>query len=186
VRSALVTALVRATIEELRPHATDPGAFLTRLNQNLTSILRQTSGLIFVTAAYATVDIGCSKLRYAQAGHPTPFRLKVLENDLRPIQCTPDQAGPALGLIDDFEFTTCEESFRIGDRIVMFTDGLLEAANTSGEEFGDQRFVNSIVRHSGESLDESLDALISEVLKFGGGGEFADDVCVVATELVAG
>jgi hypothetical protein len=65
VRSALVTAMVRAMLEPLRPLASDPGALLTHLNRDLTRILRQAGSLIFVTAAYAVIDLGENRLRYA-------------------------------------------------------------------------------------------------------------------------
>ncbi|MBC7366801.1 MAG: SpoIIE family protein phosphatase [Undibacterium sp.] len=55
VRSALITAMVRALLEQLRPVGADPGALLTGLNRDLTRILRQTDSLIFVTAAYAVI-----------------------------------------------------------------------------------------------------------------------------------
>jgi hypothetical protein len=73
VRSALITAMVRAMLEELRSVGADPGTLLTRLNRDLTRILRQTGSMIFVTAGYAVLSLDEGRLRYAQAGHPTPL-----------------------------------------------------------------------------------------------------------------
>ncbi len=136
VRSALVTAMVRAMLEELRPFAADPGVMLTRLNRNLGRILHQTGSLIFVTAAYAVINLGSRRLRYAQAGHPTPLRWDAATRAVRKVACPHELAGPALGLIDTFTFTTVEEGFGPGDRLVLFTDGVFEAANPADEEFG--------------------------------------------------
>lgn len=132
VRSALITAMVRAMIEELRPVAADPGVLLTRLNRDLTRILRQAGGLIFVTAAYMVIHLESGRLNYAQAGHPTPLRWDAHTKAVRPVACPSECAGPALGLMDDFEFQTVEEPFAAGDRLALFTDGLFEAANPSG------------------------------------------------------
>jgi serine phosphatase RsbU (regulator of sigma subunit) len=186
VRSALITAMVRAMMEELRPFAADPGVLLTRLNRNLTRILRQTGSLIFVTAAYAVIHLGLRRLRYAQAGHPTPLRWDAAARAVRKVDCPPELAGPALGLIDDFKFVTVEEDFGAGDRLVLFTDGLVEAANPAEEEFGDERLNQEIARGAARPLNDSLQALLGRVGEFCAGAPFADDVCVIAVEATDG
>ena len=183
VRSALVTAMVRAMLEELRPVAIDPGLLLTRLNRDLTRILRQAGGLIFVTAAYAVIDLGAGTLRYAQAGHPTPLRWDGATRTIRPVACNGEAAGPALGLMDDFEFAAVEETFVAGDRLALFTDGVFEAANAGGEEFGPERLAEALRHGAGLPLDGALAVLLGEVTEFCGGATFADDVCVVAAEV---
>ena len=183
VRSALITAMVRAMVEELRPIAADPGALLTRLNRDLTRILRQTGSMIFVTAAYVVIDIRASKLRYAQAGHPTPLRWDRQTGAVRPVACGPDSAGPALGLIDECDFAASEEALAAGDRVLLFTDGVFEAADPTGEEFGPTRLAASLSRTADEPPDAALEKLLTEVKAFCGGGEFGDDVCVIAVEL---
>jgi serine phosphatase RsbU (regulator of sigma subunit) len=179
VRSALITAMVRAMIEELRPEATDPGAFLTHLNRNLTRILRHAGGLIFVTAAYAVIDLAPRRLLYAQAGHPTPLRWDANTRAVRPLACTSDFAGPALGLIDDFAFTSIEESFAAGDRLALFTDGLFEAASSTGEEFGMQRLEQVLAQAGDLPLGDTIEVVFREVTCFSG-GTFTDDVCIIA------
>jgi serine phosphatase RsbU (regulator of sigma subunit) len=183
VRSALVTAMVRAMLEELRPFAADPGVLLTRLNRNLSRILRQTGSLIFVTAAYAVIHLGSRRLRYAQAGHPTPLRWDAATRAVRKVACPDELAGPALGLIDAFTFTTAEEDFGAGDRLVLFTDGVFEAANPAGEEFGAERLGREIERGAALPLNDSVQALLNEVGKFCAGVPFADDVCIIVAEL---
>jgi serine phosphatase RsbU (regulator of sigma subunit) len=183
VRSALVTAMVRAMLEELRPFAADPGVVLTRLNRNLSRILRQTGSLIFVTAVYAVIHLGSRRLRYAQAGHPTPLRWDVATRAVRKVACPDELAGPALGLIDTFTFTTVEEDFGPGDRLVLFTDGVTEAANPAGEEFGAERLVKEVERGAALPLNDSVQTLLNEVGKFCAGAPFADDVCVIVAEL---
>jgi sigma-B regulation protein RsbU (phosphoserine phosphatase) len=182
VRSALITAMVRAMMEELRPFAADPGVLLTRLNRDLTRILRQTGSLIFVTAAYAVIHLGLRRLRYAQAGHPTPLCWDASARAVRKVNCPSEIAGPALGLIDDFKFATFEEDFGPGDRLVLFTDGVFEAANPAGEEFGAERLGQEIERGAALPLDGSVQALLSAVGKFCAGAPFADDVCIIAAE----
>ena len=73
VRSALVTAMVRALVEELRPMAADPGQLLTRINRDIRSILQQTGTPLFTTAFYLVADLETRQITYANAGHPRPF-----------------------------------------------------------------------------------------------------------------
>lgn len=181
VRSALITAMVRAMLEGLRPIAANPAGLLTRLNRDLTRVLRPTGGLIFVTAAYVVFDLAAETLGYAQAGHPTPLRRDSPLRTMRTIACNDDQAGPALGLVDDFEYTSGEERFSVGDRVLLFTDGLTEAANPAGEEFGAMRTSAVLARDLDHPLEAWLDGLLAAVTEFGG-EKFADDVCVVAIE----
>lgn len=182
VRSALITAMVRAMLEELRPIAGDPGQFLTRLNHDLGSILRQAGNLIFVTAAYVVIDQQAGRLRYAQAGHPTPLRWDGLAGRMRAVACPDAAAGPALGLIDDFVFATVDEKLEPGDRVVLYTDGLTEAPAPSGEEFGPVRLAEILKRQRQQPLDAALNALLAEVATFCGSPLFPDDVCVVMAE----
>src|SRR5947209_7889061 len=70
VRSALVTAMIRALAEELKPLATDPGQFLSKLNRDLYAILKHTGSPMLTTAFYLAADWKSGVLRYANAGHP--------------------------------------------------------------------------------------------------------------------
>jgi phosphoserine phosphatase RsbU/P len=182
VRSALITAMVRAMVEELRAIASDPGATLTRLNRDLTRLLRQTGSLIFVTAAYAVFQPTRGRLRYAQAGHPTALRLDGATGAVRTVACSPEAEGPALGLMDEFEFVTMEEPLGAGDRVLLFTDGTFEAANAAGEEFGPTRLAESLAGQKTAELDAALDVVLAQVTAFCGGAPFADDVCLVGVE----
>lgn len=182
VRSALITAMVRALLEALRGVAADPGTLMTRLNADLTRMLRQAGGFVFVTAAYAMIDVANGQLSYAQAGHPTPLRWNALKGECRELVLTDEHAGPALGLIDDFVFTSRTEKFGVGDRLLLFTDGLSEAANTVGEEFGARRLRNALARRVTLPLPHWLDGTVAEVAEFSG-APFADDVCLLAAEL---
>lgn len=179
VRSALVTAMVRAMLEELRAVAGEPGRLLTALNRDLTRLLRQAGGLIFVTAAYAVVDLAAGTLRYAQAGHPSPLRWDAAAQRVRAIACDDAQAGPALGLIDDFEYAECAEPFVPGDRVLLFTDGLTEARTPAGEEFGEGRLAAVLATHAAADLEAWLGAVLAAAGTFAG-DRFDDDVCLVA------
>jgi sigma-B regulation protein RsbU (phosphoserine phosphatase) len=183
VRSALITAMIRAMLEPLRKIGDHPGKMLTQLNHDLTPILRQAGGLMFVTAAYAVFDLASMKLRYAQAGHPTPLKWDSTDRAIRPIACTPEAAGPALGLVEDFEFDESEEPLAIGDRWLLFTDGVFEAASTV-EEFGMERLGEAFALRMPQTLDESLGGVLESVATFCSGIEPPDDVCLIGVQVI--
>jgi len=182
VRSALITAMLRAFAEEMRPLAGDPGALLTRLNQALMGVLRQAGTLLFVTCAYAFVDVESGTLLYGQAGHPTGFILRATgESELLPAKG--EIAGPALGLIDDFAYLSGSARISAGDAAILFTDGVYEVRNGEGEEWGLDRLRAEIARRAGEA--DLLSGVASTARSFAGSA-FDDDVCLVSLQALQG
>jgi sigma-B regulation protein RsbU (phosphoserine phosphatase) len=181
VRSALVTALVRAFTDELRAEALDPGALLTRLNQDLMGVLRRNGRLLFVTAAYVVIDTAAGVLRYGQAGHPTGF----LRRPTGAVELLPaggEVAGPALGLIDGFSYSAGAGAIAPGDLAVLFTDGIFEVMNAGSEEWGCERLRAELARTDLASGEELLTAAVAAAARFAAPRTFEDDVCVAALE----
>lgn len=185
VRSALITAMVRAMIEELRPHAADPARMLTELNAHLTRLLQRTGDMIFVTAAYGTVDAATQRLVYAQAGHPTPLHWNAREQKCAPLPEAARIGGPALGLMEDSVYETLELSLGDGDRVLFFTDGIFEIDNPAGEEFGVPRLAEAMKAQASAGLGAMLTGLKETAAGFAGGKAFGDDVCLVVCELTS-
>jgi sigma-B regulation protein RsbU (phosphoserine phosphatase) len=69
------------------------------------------------------------------------------------------------------------------DRMVLFTDGVLEAENCSGEPFFETRLMEIIRRKSGEPLEDLLEGILSNVLAFSDSRHFDDDVCLLGLEV---
>ncbi len=76
IRAALVTAMIRALAEELKPLARDPGMFLRKLNSDLCSILKSTGSPMLTTAFYLVADRTSGVMRFANAGHPKPLFIR--------------------------------------------------------------------------------------------------------------
>lgn len=185
VRSALVTALVRAFAENLRAEALDPGALLTRLNLDLMGVLRQTGRLLFVTAAYVVIDTAEGTLRYGQAGHPTGF-LRRAAGTVELLPAEGDVPGPALGLIAGFPYAAGTTPIAAGDWAVIFTDGIFEVRNADGEEWGRDRLRAELGRSGIPPGEELLRTTVASASRFAGTGTFEDDVCLAALEFAAG
>ena len=173
--------MLRGLLEKQRSQAADPGAFLHGLNDGLSAILQRAGTTMFATAFYGVIDIPAGTFSYACAGHPGP----IIDGDsgVRQIAAARSEKGPGLGLIHGTSFPTHTLPLSEVRRIVLFTDGVLEAENQQGEPFFEKRLMEIITRHSGSPLEEMLDGILSSVLAFSETRHFDDDVCLLGVEM---
>lgn len=183
VRSALITTMLRALVEELAPLAPEPGELLGNLNVELSKILRQTGEVLFTTAFYMVLEAGSEDVSFGCAGHPAPFHLRRCEGVIEPLYAPRGMGGPALGLFGESAYSTNRCRVAPGDGIVLFTDGIYEVDNPGSEEYGERRLMNYVKHRMDTSPDEMLDGILAEVRNFSGAQDFADDVCLVAVEV---
>jgi serine phosphatase RsbU (regulator of sigma subunit) len=183
VRSALVTAVTRGLIEELLPGAVEPGHFLSQLNKSLVAILKRTRTPMFASAFFLVADIETKTMTFANAGHPSPLHLRRDCKTVSPLAHAEADAGPALGVLADYNYASFECPLHSGDLILLFTDGLVEVMH-DGDEYGEERLRKAIERRSHMAASPLLDELITEIKDYGDGKVFEDDVCLVGMEVV--
>jgi serine phosphatase RsbU (regulator of sigma subunit) len=182
VRSAFVTAVLRALVEEMRAQGNDPAALLSRLNAELITILKPMESPLYATAFYLVVDAAAGTIRFAKAGHPAPMRLQRATGEVRRLQCEAGKGGPALGLLSDAAYGNCEQSLAPGDLILLFTDGIYEVFDAAGNEFGPESVAAFLTRHRQQPLEALLDGLVAAARNFSPDRNFEDDVCLIALE----
>ncbi|HEX9047661.1 MAG TPA: fused response regulator/phosphatase [Verrucomicrobiae bacterium] len=182
VRSALITAMLRAMIGDLELHALNPSQFLGEMNRKLAAILKRLEEPLYATAFYLVADLAAGEMRYAKAGHPAPLHLRSDTGTVEPLPF-PGHAGTALGLFEKADFLTCQRAMLPGDRILLFTDGLYEAANANDEDFGDARLREAVRQRANCALPALLDGVLADVRTFAAGNDFADDVCLLGMEI---
>jgi serine phosphatase RsbU (regulator of sigma subunit) len=182
MRAALITAIMRGLIEELMPVAADAGKFLTEINRSLRAILRRTREPFLATAFYAVADASAGELRFANAGHPSPFRLQRDSNEVHTLREYDPRHGPALGLFEKTDYPTCKCPFAPDDLVFLFTDGIYETTNADGEEFGQERLLQAVRKRIQKPAERLFEELLAESQKFSGSAEFEDDVCLVGVE----
>jgi sigma-B regulation protein RsbU (phosphoserine phosphatase) len=90
--------------------------------------------------------------------------------------------GPALGLFESAVYPTGSCPLVQDDAILLFTDGLFEVSNSSEEEFGQDRLLDTVRKHVQLPTTRLLDTILEEVRNFGDADEFEDDVCLLAME----
>ncbi|MCX6950961.1 MAG: SpoIIE family protein phosphatase [Verrucomicrobia bacterium] len=180
VRAGLLTALIRGVVEEVGPHARDAAQVLGEINRALMPIVHQTGQPVFATAFYAVIDTTVRTLSFGNAGHPPPLVLRAATGVVD--QLSLDDPEPATGLIEGFEYTSHECVFAPGDVFLGYTDGLFEAGDATGNQFGEERLRAFLAAHVGTPGAELLKKLESEIVAFTGHAHFDDDICALTVE----
>jgi sigma-B regulation protein RsbU (phosphoserine phosphatase) len=184
VRAALVAAIIRALIGELKQIAAQPGEFLGELNRKLARILTQTRIPMFASASYVVADVARGELRYANAGHPEPVCVR--HESEQKVSATPlhnGKRGPVLGIFEDAQYSTAQSSVSIDDIVLLFTDGLFEVESDTGALYDEALLIQAINRHGNLSAPKLVSEVLAEVQQFAADQHFSDDVCLIAMEI---
>ena len=158
VSAALLMANVQATVRAFASDAASPSWLCSRVNSVLCNNIA--SGK-FVTLFYGVLDAKRRTLAYTNAGHLRP----ILVNGSRPVQQL-ENGGALLGVFPEWKYEDSIAPLAPGDRLLLFTDGITEAAKSDGEEFGEQRLIDTAIRLAKRSSAELKDQLLSEVKGF--------------------
>jgi sigma-B regulation protein RsbU (phosphoserine phosphatase) len=169
--AAIVMAMIRAVLHTL-PALDDPPAVLQRINQHF-RYLWETG--IFATVVYGILDVGRQLLRLSCAGHPPPLLAREHQG-ARPL---PVDAVVPLLLMDLAEIPCTEHPLRAGDRIALFTDGVLERRAVDGTMYEQARLTSAFEEVSRLNPASMIDRLVSELDAFAGGHEPDDDQTLV-------
>ena len=172
VPAALLSSMLQAS---LRTQSESAGS-LTGILRNINSLLyRSTASHQFATFFLARVDGERLQLAFSNAGHNWPI---VLRAGREPLFL--EKGGTPLGILADAEFEEAFVTLAPGDRVVLYTDGISEATNADGEQYGESRlcdFVRALPRH----LDARTVAerVIGELHSFLGHVEPQDDITLL-------
>lgn len=153
VPAALIASMVKLAAASQRRKASDPAEFLLGMNNVL---CRNTQGQ-FVTAAYVYLDSRSRELRYSAAGHPPMLLLRnggvieVREN------------GLMLALFDSATYANITHHLEAGDRLLLYTDGLVEACNADGAFLGCEGLSAVLMKTSGAPPGEAADLILAAV-----------------------
>ena len=185
VRAALVAAIVRSVVAELRPLWTRPGDLLVATNRALVGAFECSDITLFASAFYMVTDLSKGQLRYASAGHPSPLHFSRAPHGSPP-SCSPlmgTRSGPALGLFPGAEYETSRRKLSPRDVVLLFTDGLFEVEGSGGQLYDYQKLLRAVGDRTVLPVGELCQSLIAEVQQFSATQEFNDDVCLVAMDI---
>jgi len=176
IPAALFINLTNSLVHVEAPRTPSPEATLRLVNQHLLEMNR--SGM-FATLLYGVLD-GSGQLDYCRAGHPHPL---VLDQDLRPVETQPGRGMP-LGLLEDVQLDAQAVTIPIGGLAVVYSDGLSEALDRSGNQFGAERLAAELPAISHLPAADVCAQLWSLVEAFMGDQPQSDDFTVVVVKRV--
>jgi sigma-B regulation protein RsbU (phosphoserine phosphatase) len=173
--AALLMSNLQAAFRGLASTAPEPHVLCERLNS---LVCQNISTGRFITLFYAQLDGNTRTLKYVNAGHNAPIVVRQDGSHARL-----DEGGGVLGIFADQKFSSGMHNLRHGDRIVLFTDGISEAANADLEEFGDKRLVELVLEDTGLQPAEIQEKILRAADGFCN-GTWQDDatLIVVAVE----
>ena len=183
MRAALITAIMRSMVEELRPIASNPGVFMSHINREFMTIMKDAEEFMFVSASYVFFDLDTRRLAFSDAGHPNPLLINRLKKTVSPLRDRPEPLGPALGIMDKHTYPTIERPLHTGDGVLIYTDGITEAEGKGREQYGEERLLASARKHLTASPDTLLASMAADSEAFTTGVGFDDDVCMVVAEV---
>jgi len=145
------------------------------LNRELADILDGR----FVTGIYLVIDASSRSVRAACAGHPPMLVVRPGgEVEERVVA-----AGPPLGVVKDYAYEEAAQSLGQGDRLFLYTDGITEARNSRGQEYGLARLQTALTQLADRPPDAALKELAVLVERFQGKGVQFDDITAVVVDL---
>ncbi|HXD95309.1 MAG TPA: CHASE2 domain-containing protein [Candidatus Acidoferrum sp.] len=153
------------------------GAVATMMREANAEISRDNPEALFVTVFAAVLDVNTGVLEYCNAGHDRPY---VLVRGGGPLQQLAEGGGPPLCVLDEFEYTAATHRLRPGDTLCLLTDGVTDARNPMGEQFGRGRLEARLASVDSDASAERLSTTIQDdVRRFVGGAEPADDLAIL-------
>lgn len=170
IPAALLMAGLQASVRSLALPGIPPCEVNRRLNDMLHST---TSDARYATLFFALYDSRDRSLTYSNAGHYPPIH--VCSSGVARLS----QGGLPIGLMPGSLYGEGRRDLGVGDVVALFTDGIIEAPDNHGEEFGESRLVEVLTRHHGEPLPEMRDAVIDAIRAWSRGGAPHDDITLV-------
>ena len=176
VPAALLSSMLQASLRTQAPSVASVASILGNINA---LVYRNAAVEQFATFFLAHLDLGSRRLSYANAGHnyPVLFRAGGGHEVL-------DHGGPLIGIQDSVAYEESAVSLGPGDRLLLYTDGISEAANPSGELFGEERLCRLV-----ESMPTNLPSravtqrILEDLRRHAGTAEQADDMTLVVIQM---
>jgi phosphoserine phosphatase RsbU/P len=172
--AAILMSSLQARVQMLVERMPDPAAALTSLNKNLAERCPPDR---FITLFYGLLDVQTGKLQYGNAGHNPPL---ILRAD-RSVELLED-GDLVLGVVNRFEYRLRETTLAPGEMLVLYSDGVTEARNPKGEEFGEAGLQNFLTSRGPETPTVTAHALAQHVRRWREAPTLEDDFTVVVVK----
>jgi len=177
VGAALIMVETRSVLRAQVNINSTPATILSNINNLLMTDL--TRAELFISMFYVKYDTATQWLTYANAGHNKPLLYQSPTGKCQSL----DAEGMIIGVKEDVLFENRSILLHSGDILLLYTDGVTEASTDDGEMFGMERLENILAEIHEEPLQNILDFIYREVIRFSGGKPLTDDVSMVALRI---
>lgn len=179
IAAALLMSVVQASLRVISAEGEAP---LSRLAEKMNEFLYRSSGANkYATFFYAQIEAGGRRLRFVNAGHNPPYLARDTGEGVEITEL--GAGGPPLGLFPKVDCEASDLELLPGDVMVAFTDGVPEALNAEGEEFGEER-LKQLLRESRDwGAEEIVDKVSHQVRDWIGTAEQHDDLTIVVMKV---
>jgi sigma-B regulation protein RsbU (phosphoserine phosphatase) len=173
IAAAVMMAFVRSVVRSALDRSGDPVAALELTNGILVNE-RRTGLFVTILAGILALDSGA--FTFANAGHELPLLADGDGSEPRWVQ----GGGPLVGVFGRLDLTAERAEIRPGQRLVLYTDGITDAASPDGSRYGDDRLRSAIAATCRDgSAEATTQAVIESVLEFQGSASPADDLALL-------
>jgi len=181
VSAAILMALITGAIRALSAVEHRPVELVSRVDQVLSELTRNAPGqrdVFLASMFYAQVDSQTRQVRYVNAGHPPPLLLRKGSGRVEQLPAT----GTLIGIDNVTVYEEAQLEVSRGDRLVLVTDGILEARNPAGEQFGLERVQATAEACHDVTAEACVDAIVWEAERFRDGEPTEDDQTVLVID----
>jgi serine phosphatase RsbU (regulator of sigma subunit)/pSer/pThr/pTyr-binding forkhead associated (FHA) protein len=170
VAAALLMARVTSDLRVATRATGSPAQILSSVNA---AMLEREQHEVFVTGVFLSLDARTGKVVLANAGHCPPL-LRRAGGSIERVE----ESAPAMGFFRETSFSECELSLEPGDTLALYTDGIVEAKNAAGEEFGDGRLAEALAAPA-EDARRSVDQVLGALSAHTGNADPNDDLTII-------
>jgi sigma-B regulation protein RsbU (phosphoserine phosphatase) len=192
--AALLTFMIHAFLRSQAVTTSPESAYRVSLAQLATSLNRllfaSTSSASYVTLFYASYDERSGRLNFINAGHNPPFVLHAYPTTGEMTSSSPpngvmklESGGPMLGLFQDCPVQESSFQLSAGDFLFAYTDGAIDAVNTAGEEFGEDRLLKLVKSKAHLPALKARDEIFRGIEDWCGAAPQPDDITMVVLKV---
>ena len=172
--AALLMSNLQAAVRAFAQESVPPSSICASVNRLL---CRNMASGRFATFCYARLDTAKRRILYSNAGHNPPLLVRAGGDVVRLTE-----GGMVLGVFPDTGYTQAECALEHGDRLVFYTDGITEARDPEGEEYGEERLTEAALGVRASDAGTMKDTLFQDVTTFCA-GRFEDDATLIVVGL---
>lgn len=181
IPAGLLMAAFRSALRSIAIHHHSPSAALAQVNKSIYPDIKED---MFISAAFVILDPDSNEVLLSRAGHNPPFLYKIGSDSVEKLK----PKGLAIGIDEGSVFKKITQDATVsldkGDSILLYTDGLIEAFNERGEEFGTDRLMRAFKDNTGTSSVSVVENLQRDTEHFVGTEAQADDMTLVCIEKI--